>query len=399
MNRRVVITGIGPVSEIGTGVTEFTEGLRTGRSGVGPISHFDATGFERRVAGEVTGFRPQELLRRLDPGAFGRSSLFAAAAARLAVEDAGLEPPAARTAVVMGTTCGEISPLVDITAAWYENGPGVPDAGLAAKLPTSRLGLAVARELGLRGEAVTLATACAAGNYALGHAYDLITLGEADVAVAGGADTVNRFLHAGFHRLGALTPEACSPFDRDRSGIITAEGGIALVLETLEGARARGARVYAELLGYAMTCDALHPVAPDADSIARGIRDAHKRAGVTAEQVDYICAHGTGTRTNDLVESTAVRSVFGAAPPPMSSIKSMLGHTMGAASGFGAAACALSIHHGFLPPTTHHRTDDPELPGVDPVPNHSRPAEVAVAQNHGFAFGGNNAIVMFGRPQ
>jgi len=148
-----------------------------------------------------------------------------------------------------------------------------------------------------------------------------------------------------------------------------------------------------------MTCDALHPVAPDADSIARGIRDAHKRAGVTAEQVDYICAHGTGTRTNDLVESTAVRSVFGAAPPPMSSIKSMLGHTMGAASGFGAAACALSIHHGFLPPTTHHRTDDPELPGVDPVPNHSRPAEVAVAQNHGFAFGGNNAIVMFGRPQ
>ncbi|BBA96681.1 putative beta-ketoacyl synthase [Actinacidiphila reveromycinica] len=396
MNRRVVVTGIGPISEIGVGVTSFTQGLRDGRSGVGPITSFDTTGFERVVAGEVRDFRPQDILRRLSPDDWGRSSLFAAAAARLAFQDAGIDPAGTRAAAVVGTTTGELLPLVGITETWQRDGLGVPDRAAAGKLPTSRLGLAVAAELGLRGEAVTLGTACAAGNYALGHAYDLITLGEADVAVAGGADSVNRFLHAGFHRLGALTTDRCSPFDKDRSGILTAEGGVALVLESLEGARARGARIYAEVLGWAMTCDALHPVAPDADSIARCMRLAHKRAGLSPDQVDYICAHGTGTRTNDQVESTAVRTVFGDRPPPVSSIKSMLGHTMGAASGFGAAACALGIRHGFLPPTVNHRTHDPAFADLDPVPNRSRPAEVRVAQNNGFAFGGNNAIVMLG---
>lgn len=397
MPRRVVITGIGPVSSIGTGVRAFGEGLREGRGGVGPISGFDTSGFECTVAGEVPDFAPERILRRLDPAGWGRSALFAAAAARLAVEDAALPPPPGRTAVVVGTTCGEVLPLVEITRSWHEHGLGVPDPAAAARIPASRLGLAVARELGLDGETVTLGTACAAGNYALGHAYDLITLGEADVAVAGGADSVNRFLHAGFHRLGALTAERCSPFDRDRDGILTAEGGIALVLETLEGARARGARIYAEVLGYALSCDARHPVAPDADSIARCIRLAHKRSGVSPDQVDYICAHGTGTPTNDLVESSAVRAVFGERPPPMSAIKSMLGHTMGAASGFGVAACALSILEGFLPPTVNHRAHDPALGGIDPVPNHSRAAEVTVAQNNGLAFGGNNAVVMLGR--
>jgi 3-oxoacyl-[acyl-carrier-protein] synthase II len=398
MPRRVVITGIGPVSGIGTGVRQFGEGLREGRSGVGPITGFDTAGFECAVAGEVPDFAPERILRRLDPAGWGRSALFAAAAARLAVEDAALPPPpSGRTAVVVGTTCGEVLPLVEITQSWHEHGLGAPDPAAAAQIPASRLGLAVARELGLDGETVTLGTACAAGNYALGHAYDLITLGEADVAVAGGADSVNRFLHAGFHRLGALTAERCSPFDRDRDGILTAEGGIALVLETLEGARARGARIYAEVLGYAMTCDARHPVAPDADSIARCIRLAHKRSGVSPDQVDYICAHGTGTPTNDLVESSAVRAVFGERPPPMSAIKSMLGHTMGAASGFGVAACALSILEGFLPPTVNHTEHDPALGGIDPVPNRSRTAEVAVAQNNGLAFGGNNAVVMLGR--
>ncbi|MET9671624.1 beta-ketoacyl-[acyl-carrier-protein] synthase family protein [Streptomyces sp. NPDC006482] len=399
MNRRIVITGIGPVSGIGTGVAEFTRGLRTGRNGVVPISRFDSAGFERKVAGEVGDFRPESLLRRLDVDDWGSTSLFAAAAARLAVDDAGIDLPASRTAVVMGTTNGEIAPLVDITADWFRDGPAVPDRASVRKLPASRLGLAVSRELGLRGEATTLATACAAGNYALGHAFDLLTLGEADVAIAGGADSVNRFVHAGFHRIGALTADRCRPFDADRTGIATAEGGIALVLETLDSARARGARVYAEILGYGMSCDAIHPVAPDADSIARAIRSAHKRSGIAPDQVDYICAHGTGTRANDVVESTAVRAVFGAVPPPMSSVKSMLGHTMGAASGFGAAASALSIHHGFLPPTINHVIPDPELQDIDIVPNEARDADVSIVQNHGFAFFGNNAIIVLGRPE
>ncbi|TDV54807.1 beta-ketoacyl-[acyl-carrier-protein] synthase family protein [Actinophytocola oryzae] len=397
MRPRVVITGIGPVSNIGTGVTEFADALRAGRSGIGPIESFDATGFERTRAGEVRGFEPGELLTRLSEEDWGRSSLFAAAAARLAVTDADLTPPDGRTAVVIGTTGGELVPLVDMAESWYHNGFDTPDRDLANKLPGSRLAIAVGAELGVRCEAVTLGTACAAGNYAVGYASDLIASGAADVAIAGGADSVGRFFHAGFHRLGALAGEKCSPFDADRAGMLTAEGGIALVLERLDAAQARGARIYAEVLGYGMTCDAAHPVAPDADSIARCMRVAHKRSGITPDQVDYICAHGTGTRTNDLVESTAARAVFGSRVPPMSSIKSMLGHTMGAASGFGVAACALAITDGFLPPTINHVTPDPELAGIDPVPNVSRPAGVTITQNNGFAFGGNNSIVIMGR--
>jgi 3-oxoacyl-[acyl-carrier-protein] synthase II len=397
MRDRVVITGIGPVSNIGIGIDAYRDALRRGRSGISPITSFDTTGFDRVDAGEVRDFRPADILRRLSVSEWGRSSLFAAASARLAAVDAGLEPPDGRTAIVVGTTGGEVMQSVDITQAWYERGIGPPDRRVAGMFPAHRLALAVAQEFGIAAESVTLATACAAGNYAIGHAFDLITAGEADVAIAGGADAVGRFTHAGFHRLGALAADHCSPFDGGRTGIVTAEGGIALVLETLEGARARGARIYAEVLGYGMTCDALHPVAPDADSIARCMQAAHKRAGVTPDQVDYICAHGTGTRTNDLVESNAVRAVFGEQPPPMSSIKSMLGHTMGAAAGFGVAACALAIVDGFLPPTINYRNPDPELAGIDPVPNASRTADVRVAQNNGFAFGGNNAILLLRR--
>ncbi len=393
----MVITGLGPVSGIGIGVAEFAEALRLGKSGVGPIGSFDTAGFERTVAGEVPAFRPQELLRRLDRAQWGRSSLFAAAAARLAVEDAGVETAGRDVAVVMGTTSGEVVPVVDMTEGWHRDGwQSMPDPELARRVPASRIAVAAARELGSTGEAVTVATACSAGNYTIGYAYDLISSGEVDVAVAGGADSVARFTHAGFHRLGALAAEQCRPFDRDRDGILTAEGGVALVLEDRDAALARGARIYAEVLGYGMSCDAKHPVAPDAESIARGIRVAHQRAGVRADQVDYICAHGTGTRTNDLVEGGALFDVFGPTPPPVSSIKSMLGHTMGAASGFGAVACALSIAQGFLPPTVNHLHHDPELAGIDPVPNSSRPTRVRIAQNNGFAFGGNNAIVLFG---
>lgn len=170
-----------------------------------------------------------------------------------------------------------------------------------------------------------------------------------------------------------------------------------LVLERMDHALARGARIYAELLGYGATCDASHMVAPDLSSIVRCFRLAHRNAGVHASQIDYICAHGTGTPTNDLTEACAIREVFGDTPPPVSSIKSALGHTMGAASGFGAMAYALALTHGFLPPTINHVTPDPELAGIDPVPNEARPADLSIVQNNGFAFGGNNAVVILGR--
>ncbi len=398
--RRVAITGLGPVSSIGIGVDHFEAGLRAGRSGIAPISSFDATGFPHFMAGEVADFDPKALVRVLEPDQWGRSSLFAAAAARLAVTDAGIDPAvlaAARAGSSIGTTGGESQVLEAITADWLHAGFPTPAGELGRRLPAARLAVAVNRELGLTGEAVTVSTACAAANYALGYAYDQIATGEADYMVAGGADSVCRWAHAGYFGLGALTALACSPFDRDRSGVLTGEGGAALFLEPLEGALARGARVYAEVLGYGLNCGAGHPVTPDPAAVAECMRRAHANAGVRAAEVDYICAHGTGTPADDAAEYAAVQAVFGDRPPPISSIKSMLGHTMGAASGFGAIASALAIAHGFLPPTVNFRTPDETMTNIDPVANTARTTSVDVVQNNGFAFGGNNAVAVLGR--
>jgi 3-oxoacyl-[acyl-carrier-protein] synthase II len=397
---RVVITGLGPVSSIGTGAREFCAGLRAGRSGISPISGFDASGFPHRHGGEILGFKAEACLRRLVPDFWGRSAQFAAAGARLAVADAGLEigsrVPADRAGAIVGTTSGESQVVEALVAQEVAGGFAAMAPEDLRKLPAERLAYAVAEELGLMGEALTLATACSASNYALGYAYDRVASGEADVMLAGGADSVCRWAHAGFYRLGALTEYECRPFDARRDGILTGEGGAMLVLENADHAAARGARVYAELLGYGVNCDAHHMVVPNEDSIAACMRAAHASAGVTPGQVDYISAHGTGTPANDLVEAKAVRQVFGERIPPISSIKSMLGHTMGAASGFGAIATTLAIFEGFLPPTVNWTTPDPEFPWLDPVPGEAREATVRVAQNDGFAFGGNNAITMFG---
>ncbi len=398
--RRVVVTGLGPVASIGIGVRAFAAGLRAGRCGAAPIRAFDPAGFPHTYACEVPDFQPEKLLRRLDPTQWGRSSQFAAAAARLAAEDAALDPdrvPAERIGVVMGTTSGESQVVEALTVQAVHSGGGAGYAPeLLAQVPASRLANAASAELGAAGESVTLASACSASNYAIGYAYDQIVSGEADVMLAGGADSVCRWAHAGFYRLGALSERACAPFDRDRTGILTAEGGVALVLEEREHARARGARSYADVLGYGLNCDASHMVTPDAASIAECMRIAHANAGVKPEDVDYICAHGTGTATNDLAEAHAVRMVFGERTPPVSSIKSMLGHSMGAASGFGAVATVLAIAEGFLPPTINWSTADPQFDWLDAVPNRSRATPVQVAQNNGFAFGGNNCITMFG---
>ncbi|MFL1375927.1 MULTISPECIES: beta-ketoacyl-[acyl-carrier-protein] synthase family protein [unclassified Nocardiopsis] len=398
--RRVVVTGLGPVSNVGTGASEFGAAVREGRSGVSPITSFDASGFPHRNAGEVHDFVPEKAVERLDPAEWGRASLFAAAAARLAVADADLDPEAlapGRAGSVMGTTSGESQIIERLTEEEVAGGWESLSPHLPGQVPASRLAYAVNRELGLTGEAMTLATACSAGNYAIGYAYDLVRTGAADVMIAGGADSVLRWAHAGFFRLGAVAEHVSSPFDRDRSGIITAEGGAALVLESLDDAVARGARIYAEVLGYGLNCDADHMVSPDPKGIAACMRRAHANAGISAADVDYICAHGTGTPANDLAEATATREVFGDTPPPISSIKSMLGHTMGASSAFGAIASLIGMREGFLPPTVNFTEHDPELGGIDPVPNRARPADPRIVQNNGFAFGGNNAITVFGR--
>ena len=400
MSRRVVITGLGPISSIGIGVDAFRESLREGRCGTSPIRCFATEGFPHVHAGEVHAFAPEAIVQRLDPSEWGRTSLFAASAARLAFADAGLEQgdplEPDRIGVVMGTTCGETRVMEEMTAQLIEHGYDRIVPSVARQLGAGRIAHAASLELGAAGESVTVATACAASNYAIGFAYDAIVSGDADVMIAGGAESVCRFVHAGFYRLGVLAPSACSPFDRERTGILTAEGGAALVLESLQHAAARGAPMYAEVRGYGLNCDAHHMVAAKPQSIADCMRIAHRNAGVRPEEIDYVSAHGTGTPSNDLAECAALQEVFGQRLPPISSIKSMIGHAMGAASGFGAIATALAISGGFLPPTINYRTPDPDLGPIDPVPNRSRPAPVRLAQNNGFGFGGNNAIVVLG---
>jgi 3-oxoacyl-[acyl-carrier-protein] synthase II len=398
---RVVVTGLGPVSSIGIGTADFARALRAGRSGISRITSFDPALYPRTNGGEVRGFDPRKLLKRIDPAEWGRSSNFAAAAARLAADDGALAlqgVPSHRVGVVVGTTTGESQAIEAFTQHVVDRGfaaaPGA--AGVLRRLPAERLAHAVSAELGAAGESVTLGTACSASNYALGYAFDLLSDGEADVMFAGGADSVARYIHAGFLRLGALAGTACAPFDKGRDGLLVGEGGSMLLLETLQHARERGARIYTEMLGYGVNCDAHHAVAPLSSAIAECMRLAHRNSGISARDVDYICAHGTGTTTNDATETAALREVFGARIPPTSSVKSMLGHTMGAASGFGAMASVLAITEGFLPPTINYRQPDPDLAGIDPVPNVARPASPRVVQNNGFAFGGNNAITIFG---
>ena len=398
--KRVVVTGVGVVSSIGIGAAEFTAGLRAGHSGHGPITAFDTTGYAHTTGCQVVGFEPDRWLETLDPAEWGRASQFAAAAGRMAVQDAGLSTSdlrAVRCQVSIGTTDGESHDLDQLTAMEVERGPEALDPRLARHVPSTRLSVAVAEELGLSdAEVATIGTACSAGNYSIGNGLDAIRVGDADFALCGGADAFCRKTFTAFYRLGTIAPDVCRPFDVNRQGILTGEGAGVLLLESLDSALARGARIYAEVLGYGLNCDAYHPVAPNGDSVARCLELSLLDAGVKPDEVDLISAHGTGTKANDVTETAAIRHVYGDNPPRTISLKSMLGHSMGAASALGAIACVLAITHRFIPPTINHVRTDPAC-AIDCVPNESVDADLRVVQNNGLAFGGNNAVVVLGK--
>jgi 3-oxoacyl-[acyl-carrier-protein] synthase II len=391
--QRVAVTGLGVVSSIGTGVAEYGAGLRAGRDGSRQISVFDTEGFAHSVGCEVVGFEPGDWVTEQPVGDIGRAAQFSVAAAKMAMADAGLTDPG-RTMICVGTTDGG-GDASERIAEHVVRDREIP-AELARRVPAVTLPVAVARELRLSDVDIsTIATACAAGNYAIGNGYDAIAAGDVDVALCGGADAMCRMTFTGFYRLGAVDPERCRPFDVNRQGILTGEGAGVLVLEPLDKALARGARIYAEVLGYGLNCDAGHPVAPNRESVAACMRLAHSDAGVTPDQVDLIAAHGTGTKANDATECGAIFDVF-PDPPRTVSVKSMLGHTMGAASALSAVACALALKDGFIPPTINHVETDPAC-AVDCVPNASVEADLRVVQNNALAFGGNNSVVLFGR--
>jgi len=400
---RVVITGIGLITPIGSGRRNFWAALIAGRSGIGQVASFDSSAFAVHVGGEVRDFAPEQYLRSQAPESMGRGSQLGVAAARMALEDAGVEVQSINgttVGVCMGTTSGEpqfVERYNDIRKA--SSLDAVP-SGLPLKYPCHVIPGRIAFEFGLRGPCLMIPTACAAGNFAIGCGFDWLRSGEADLVLAGGADPFSRITYMGFSRLGAIAPERCQPFDRDRQGMIPGEGAAVLVMESLQAARARGARIYAEMLGYGVSCDSHHMTAahPQGDGAIRAMSAALKESAMGTGDIDYISAHGTGTPTNDRVECIAVKTLFGerSSKLPMSSIKSMLGHTMGAASAIEAAACALALSTGLVPPTINYENPDPECE-IDCVPNQARKIDPRVVLNNAYAFGGNNASLCMAR--
>lgn len=397
LNKRIVVTGIGVISSIGIGKEEFWNNLVKGKSGISQITSLDTSGYPTHNGGEVKNFKPELYIDKRKIKILGRASLLAISCAKIALSDAklGLEDlDRERTGVLLGTTMGESQVLEVLNEAWVKKGEQAIDPKLISRCPANVLSSNVAIELKLKGPNYIITTACAAGNYAIGYACDLIRAGRVDIVLAGGVDAFSRLAFTGFNRLYAVAPEKCQPFDKNRKGMMVGEGAGIVVLETLESALKRKAEIHAEILGYGLSCDAYHMTAPEANGIAQSIEKALKEANLKKEEIDYISAHGTGTPTNDKVETAAIRKVFGERTKeiPVSSIKSMLGHTMGAASAIEAIACCLATKFDILPPTINYETPDPEC-DIDCVPNAARDKKVNIALNNASAFGGNNACL------
>lgn len=403
MSDAVVITGIGLVTPVGIGRLNVWENLLAGRCGIGPVGSFATASYRVSRGAEIRDFDPAPSFEHLDPKEVGRASHFAVAAAREAFADAGLGRAAARperSGIVLGTTSGEPREVERFNDHCLADDVAGIDGGFMTRYPCHVIAGHVAAELGLAGVNLTIPAACAAGNYAIGHAFDVLRAGRADVMLAGGSDAFSRITYTGFYRLGAVAPEWCQPFDRHRKGMVPGEGSAVLVLERRADALCRGARIYAEVVGYGLSCDAHHMTAsaPGGEGAVRAMQRALESGGRRPEEVGYVSAHGTGTPTNDRLESAAMYRVFGDAARrlPTSSIKSMIGHTMGAASAIEAAVCSLAVAEGCVPPTIHFEEPDPEC-NVDCVPNEAREVPVELAMSNAYAFGGNNASVLFGR--
>jgi 3-oxoacyl-[acyl-carrier-protein] synthase II len=397
----VVVTGVGAVTPIGTGREHFWSAVQAGSSGVTEIGRFDTSSYRTHLGCEVKNFDFQEVVGVPPSTGMGRASQLAVAAAHLALSDAELDiarvSEVGTVGVSIGSTCGEIQILEQANQLRLRDGDTAVPWETLRHHPAAMIPAHVGHWFGLSGPNVIVPTACAAGNYSIGWAFDTIRFGRADVMLAGGTDPFSRVAFTGFARLGSLAPQRCQPFDKDRRGILVGEGAGIVVLEPLDRAVARGAPILAEILGYAISSDGHHMTAPDprGDGISRAIGLAVESAGIAPEEVDYINAHGTGTPVNDKVETLAIKRVFGrhAYELCVSSTKSMIGHTMGAASAIEAIASVLALHDGIVPPTMHYETPDPDC-DLDYVPNAARRRPITVALNNAIAFGGNNSCVV-----
>jgi 3-oxoacyl-[acyl-carrier-protein] synthase II len=408
--RRVAITGLGLVSSIGIGWEDVWRNALAGVSGAGPITSFDPGRLATQIACEVNDFVPEDFMDRRAARRMDRFAQMAVAAARLGLDDAGLDPAKVPDAgVYVGSGIGGLATFVDQTLVCFERGPDRLSP-LFIPMMIANMGAAqISMQLGLRGPVLSTVSACATSNHAIGEALDAIRLGRADIIVAGGTEAAIVEMGIGaFNAMRALSvrndaPERASrPFDIDRDGFVMGEAGAVLVLEELAHARVRGAHIYAELLGYGLTADAHHVTEPDPTGTApaAAVRMALGDAGVAPDQVGYINAHATSTPVGDPNEIRAIKLALGdeqAARCLVSSTKSMHGHCLGAAGGIEAALTSLALDNGQIPPTINLDELDPECAGVDHVVNVARTASVEFAISNAFGFGGHNAALVFGR--
>jgi 3-oxoacyl-[acyl-carrier-protein] synthase II len=408
MGERIVVTGLGAISPLGLSASASWENAVNGVSGVGPITLFDTEDFLVKIACEVKDFNPEDympyrVIRRRD-----RFQQFAAAAAKEAIEQSGLEIPVdnpGRVGSIISAAIGGVHAFDEAILTLFEAGPRRINPFTIPMLMANGSAGLVSIDYGFRGPSYSIASACASGADGIGTAWTLMRAGVIDMAVTGGSEATIRPIGVGcFDRLGAMsrrnedysmTPQ---PFDRDRDGLVMGEGAGILVLETESHARSRGADILAELIGYAATSDAFHITAPAEDGAggAEAIRLALESAGRNLDEIDYINAHGTGTPLNDLSETRAIKTAFGdhAYNIPISSTKSMTGHMMGATGALEAVFCVYSIRNNVIPPTIHYQTPDPEC-DLDYVPNEARELPVKVVMSNSFGFGGHNAVLVF----
>jgi 3-oxoacyl-[acyl-carrier-protein] synthase II len=408
----VAVTGLGLVSPLAVGNAQNWEALLAGRSGIGPITRFDASPFTCRIAAEVKGFDPSLFIDKKEIKKMDTFIHYAMGAAHFAMEDSGLpvnDGNRDRVAVVIGSGIGGL-PLIEKTSRAFvesHDNPKVISPFFITGLIVNEAAGNISIKYGMKGPNLATVTACTTGAHAVGEAYRKIQYGEADAAIAGGAESVMTPLAVGgFAVMRALStrnddPEHASrPWDRGRDGFVIGEGAGLVILEEMEAAKKRGAPIYCELVGYGLSGDAFHIAAPseDGDGPARVMRIALEDAGINPEDVDYINAHGTSTQAGDRIETMAIKMVFGAHAKKLavSSTKSMTGHLLGAAGGLESAICALAVRDQVMPPTTNYETPDPEC-DLDYVPNQARPAPIRYALSNSFGFGGTNGCLVFKR--
>ena len=410
--KRVVVTGIGMVTPLGIGVAASWDNLIAGKSGIRKITQFDASAFSTKIAGEVEGFNPEDYMEPKEVKKMDRFIHLALAAATMAIKDSGLEITdrnSERVGVIVGSGIGGLRTIENYHSVILEKGPKRITPFFIPMLVINLASGQISIRFGAKGPNTAVATACATGSHAIGDAFRIIQRGEADAMIAGGAEAVITPLGiGGFNAMKALStrndePEKASrPFDAERDGFVMGEGAGILILENLEGALGRGAKIYAEVVGYGMTADAYHITspAPNGEGAARCMKRALEDGGLKPSDVDYINAHGTSTKYGDELETSAVKAVFGehAYKLSVSSTKSMTGHLLGAAGGVEAIFSALAMHNDVVPPTINLENPDPEC-DLDYVANRSRKMKVNCALTNSFGFGGTNACLLLKKLQ